>query len=164
MLSKVRPYTLLILYRVPYIIASQRHPCGRTREAQRGDAAHIRKPHGRPQNPKIRRRVYLSVLCVHSSIDLLPMQVVELDAAYRERVHQYQLHTYFYGHVLQPPPGLAAKAFVQGGEQTPDLTLQLSPLSTSVNFGDITIYRIGEGTSCPPCAPIFTIHDLAANP
>ena len=72
-------------------------------------------------------------------------QVVELDSAYRERVHQYQLHTYFYGHVLEPPPGLTTKAFVQAGEQTPDLTLHLAPLSTSVNFGDITIYRIGEG-------------------
>ena len=33
------------------------------------------------------------------------IQVVELDTAYRERVHQYQLHTYFYGHVLEPPAG-----------------------------------------------------------
>ena len=72
-------------------------------------------------------------------------QVVELDAAYRERIHKYQLHTYFYGHVMQPPPGLSTKAYIQGGEQTPDQTLQLSPLSTTINFGDIVIYRIGEG-------------------
>ncbi|KAI0723768.1 Pre-mRNA cleavage complex II protein Clp1-domain-containing protein [Cerioporus squamosus] len=78
--------------------------------------------------------------------------VVELDQAYRERVHKYQLHTYFYGHVIEPPPGLSTKAYVQGGEQTPDLTLHLSPLSTTVNFGDITIYRIGEETMAPNSA------------
>ena len=75
------------------------------------------------------------------------MQVVELDPAYRARVHKYQLQTYFYGHLIEPPPGLSTKAYLQGGEQTPDLTLHLSPLSASVNFGDITIYRIGEGRS-----------------
>ncbi|TBU35506.1 hypothetical protein BD311DRAFT_772602 [Dichomitus squalens] len=78
--------------------------------------------------------------------------VVELDAAYRERVHKYQLHTYFYGHVMQPPPGLPSKAYVQGGEQTPDQTMHLSPLSASVNFGDIVIYRIGEETMAPSSA------------
>ncbi|KAI0748375.1 Pre-mRNA cleavage complex II protein Clp1-domain-containing protein [Daedaleopsis nitida] len=78
--------------------------------------------------------------------------VVELDHSYRSRVHKYQLSTYFYGHVIAPPPGLSTKAYVQGGEQMPDLTLQLSPLSTSVNFGDITIYRIGEETMAPSSA------------
>lgn len=84
------------------------------------------------------------------------MQVVELDQAYRERIHKYQLHTYFYGHVIDPPPGLSTKAYVQAGEQTPDLTLQLSPLSTTVNFGDITIYRIGEGQ----CKSRHTLVDI----
>ena len=74
-------------------------------------------------------------------------QVVELDAAYRERVHKYQIHTYFYGHVIEPPYGISSKGYVQAGEQTPDQTMHLSPLSTSVNFGDIVIYRIGEGQS-----------------
>ncbi|KAH9928548.1 Pre-mRNA cleavage complex II protein Clp1-domain-containing protein [Epithele typhae] len=78
--------------------------------------------------------------------------VVEHDSAYRERIHQYQLHNYFYGHIIDPPPGLPTKAFVQGGEQTPDLTLHLSPLSTSVNFGDVTMYRIGEETMAPQSA------------
>ncbi|KAI0807663.1 Pre-mRNA cleavage complex II protein Clp1-domain-containing protein [Fomes fomentarius] len=78
--------------------------------------------------------------------------VVELDPAYRARVHKYQLHTYFYGHLIEPPLGLSTKAYLQGGEQTPDLTLQLSPSSTSVNFGDITIYRIGEETMAPTSA------------
>ncbi|RDX46870.1 hypothetical protein OH76DRAFT_1456984 [Lentinus brumalis] len=78
--------------------------------------------------------------------------VVELDQDYRERVHKYQLHNYFYGHVIEPPPGLSTKAYVQGGEQTPDLILHLSPSSTTVNFGDITIYRIGEETMAPNSA------------
>ncbi len=81
-----------------------------------------------------------------------PGQVVELDQDYRERVHKYQLHNYFYGHVIEPPPGLSTKAYVQGGEQTPDLILHLSPSSTTVNFGDITIYRIGEGGLLPVSA------------
>ena len=76
---------------------------------------------------------------------------MELDPAYRSRVHKYQLHTYFYGHVIEPPPGLSTKVVLQAGEQTPDLTLHLSPLSTTVNFGDITIYRIGEGECTRRC-------------
>ncbi|KAI0371672.1 hypothetical protein BV20DRAFT_964891 [Pilatotrama ljubarskyi] len=78
--------------------------------------------------------------------------VVELDAAYRERVRKYQLHNYFYGYLIEPPSGLSTKAYVQGGEQTPDLTMHLSPSSMSVNFGDITIYRIGEETMAPTSA------------
>ncbi|KAI8982833.1 Pre-mRNA cleavage complex II protein Clp1-domain-containing protein [Trametes punicea] len=78
--------------------------------------------------------------------------VVELDPAYRERVHKYQLHNYFYGYLIEPPPGLSTKAYVQAGEQTPDLTMHLSPSSMSVNFGDITTYRIGEETMAPTSA------------
>ncbi|KAI0647520.1 hypothetical protein C8Q79DRAFT_959857 [Trametes meyenii] len=78
--------------------------------------------------------------------------VVELDSAYRERIHKYQLHNYFYGHLIEAPPGLSTKAYVQGGEQTPDLTMHLSPSSMTVNFGDITIYRIGEETMAPTSA------------
>ncbi|KAI1783997.1 hypothetical protein LXA43DRAFT_1044507 [Ganoderma leucocontextum] len=78
--------------------------------------------------------------------------VVEVDAAYRERIHKYQVHTYFYGYVIEPPPGLSSRAYVQAGEQTPDQTMHLSPLSTSVNFGDIVIYRIGEETMAPSSA------------
>ena len=51
---------------------------------------------------------------------------------------------------MQPPPGLSTKAYIQGGEQTPDQTLQLSPLSATINFGDIVIYRIGEGETFGP--------------
>ncbi|KAI0780453.1 Pre-mRNA cleavage complex II protein Clp1-domain-containing protein [Trametes elegans] len=78
--------------------------------------------------------------------------VVELDSAYRERVHKYQFHNYFYGHLIEPPPGLSTKAYIQAGEQTPDLTMHLSPSSMTVNFGDITIYRIGEETMAPSSA------------
>ncbi|KAI0665305.1 hypothetical protein C8Q70DRAFT_943580 [Cubamyces menziesii] len=78
--------------------------------------------------------------------------VVELDPAYRERVHKYQLHNYFYGYLIEPPAGLSTKAHVQAGEQTPELTSHLSPSSMSVNFGDITIYRIGEETMAPTSA------------
>ncbi|PIL24408.1 hypothetical protein GSI_14162 [Ganoderma sinense ZZ0214-1] len=78
--------------------------------------------------------------------------VVELDAAYRERIHKYQLHTYFYGHVIEPPVGITSRGYVQAGEQTPDQTMHLSPLSASVNFGDIVIYRIGEETMAPSSA------------
>lgn len=72
-------------------------------------------------------------------------QVVELDASYRERVRKYQLQNYMYGKVLQPPPGLPMKTYLQGGEQTPDQTLNLAPVSSIVGFNDLTIYRIGEG-------------------
>ncbi|KAI0636507.1 hypothetical protein C8Q77DRAFT_1093114 [Trametes polyzona] len=78
--------------------------------------------------------------------------VVELDHNYRERVHKYQLHNYFYGYLVDPPPGLSTKAYIQAGEQTPDLTMHLSPSSMTVNFGDITIYRIGEETMAPTSA------------
>ena len=72
-------------------------------------------------------------------------QVVELDAGYRERIRKYQMHYYMYGKVLEPPPSLAGVACLQGGEQTPELTLNLSPSSSIVSFNDLTIYRIGEG-------------------
>ncbi|KAH9846088.1 Pre-mRNA cleavage complex II protein Clp1-domain-containing protein [Lenzites betulinus] len=78
--------------------------------------------------------------------------VVELDSACRERIHKYQLHNYFYGFLIEPPPGLSTKAYIQGGEQTPLLTMHLSPSSMTVNFGDITIYRIGEETMAPTSA------------
>ena len=91
----------------------------------------------------------LSIIPLHLAGMMLTRtaQVVELDPAYRERVHKYQLHNYFYGYLIEPPAGLSTKAHVQAGEQTPELTSHLSPSSMSVNFGDITIYRIGEGES-----------------
>ncbi|OBZ65730.1 mRNA cleavage and polyadenylation factor CLP1 [Grifola frondosa] len=78
--------------------------------------------------------------------------VVELDASYRERVHRYQLHNYMYGQLIEPPAGLATTAYLQAGEQTPDLTQHLSPSSSIVSFSDLMIYRIGEETMAPTSA------------
>ena len=75
------------------------------------------------------------------------MQVVELDASYRERIRRYQLQNYMYGKALQPPPGLSTKTYLQGGEQMADQTLNLAPVSSIIGFSDLTIYRIGEGQS-----------------
>jgi polyribonucleotide 5'-hydroxyl-kinase len=68
-------------------------------------------------------------------------QVVELDHLYRERVHNYQLHTYMYGQIIPPPAGISSASL--GGETLSDLVL--SPSSTIINFGDLSIFRIGAG-------------------
>ena len=68
-------------------------------------------------------------------------QVVELDHAYKERVHGYQLHAYMYGHVIPSPMGVSNGTV--GGEALSDLAL--APSSTVINFGDLSIYRIGAG-------------------
>jgi polyribonucleotide 5'-hydroxyl-kinase len=68
-------------------------------------------------------------------------QVVEVDTAYRERVIQCELHSYMYGQVIKPPPGITNGSL--GGENLSDLVL--SPLSTAINFSDLKIYRIGSG-------------------
>jgi polyribonucleotide 5'-hydroxyl-kinase len=69
------------------------------------------------------------------------LQVVELDHAYRERVHNCQLHTYMYGQIIPPPPGITSASL--GGELLTDLVL--SPSSTVINFDDLSIFRIGAG-------------------
>lgn len=74
--------------------------------------------------------------------------VVELDHGYRERVHNCQLHTYFYGQVIQAPPGIASASL--GGESLTDLVL--SPSSTVINFDDLSIFRIGAETMAPSSA------------
>ncbi len=71
----------------------------------------------------------------------LPIQVVEVDTAYRERVIQCELHSYMYGQVIKPLPGITNGSL--GGENLSDLVL--SPLSTAINFSDLKIYRIGSG-------------------
>lgn len=67
---------------------------------------------------------------------------MELDQSYRERVYNYQLHTYMYGQVLEPPPGVTSATI--GGEAPSDFIL--SPSSTVCKFEDLMIYRIGAGT------------------
>ncbi|KAF9469333.1 Pre-mRNA cleavage complex II protein Clp1-domain-containing protein [Collybia nuda] len=74
--------------------------------------------------------------------------VVELDHGYRERVHNYQLHTYMYGQIIQAPPGISSATL--GGEALTDLVL--SPSSTVINFDDLSIFRIGAETMAPSSA------------
>ncbi|KAF9246410.1 Pre-mRNA cleavage complex II protein Clp1-domain-containing protein [Melanogaster broomeanus] len=74
--------------------------------------------------------------------------VVELDHSYRERVHNHQLHVYMYGQTIDPPPGVPSA--VVGGEAATELIL--SPSSTIIKFGDLTIYRVGEETMAPSSA------------
>ena len=69
------------------------------------------------------------------------MQVVEVDHSYRERVHNYELHTYMYGQIIHPPAGITNGT--SGGETLTDLVL--APSSTVINFSDLQIYRIGSG-------------------
>lgn len=76
--------------------------------------------------------------------------VVELDALYRARVRKYQMHSYMYGERVTPPPGMPPLSATQtnvrylvGGEQSTDMTL--APSSSVVGFGDMSIWRIGEG-------------------
>ncbi|KAJ7219572.1 Pre-mRNA cleavage complex II protein Clp1-domain-containing protein [Mycena pura] len=74
--------------------------------------------------------------------------VVELDHLYRERVHNYQLHTYFYGQRVPPPAGISSASL--GGETLSDIIL--SPSSTIINFGDLSIFRIGAESMAPSSA------------
>ncbi|KAJ7905838.1 Clp1-domain-containing protein [Mycena olivaceomarginata] len=76
------------------------------------------------------------------------LRVVELDHLYRERVHNYQLHSYFYGQIIPPPAGISSALL--GGETLSDLVL--SPSSTVINFGDLSIFRIGAETMAPSSA------------
>ncbi|KAJ7744947.1 Pre-mRNA cleavage complex II protein Clp1-domain-containing protein [Mycena maculata] len=74
--------------------------------------------------------------------------VVELDHLYRERVHNYQLHTYMYGQIIPPPAGISSASL--GGETLSDLVL--APSSTVINFDDLSIFRIGAETMAPSSA------------
>lgn len=88
---------------------------------------------------------------IHLFIHSLHSQVVELDHLYRERVHNYQLHTYMYGQIIPPPAGISSASL--GGETLSDLVL--SPSSTVINFDDLSIFRIGAGERFP--APVYLI-------
>lgn len=74
--------------------------------------------------------------------------IVELDHSYRERVHNYQLHTYMYGQIISAPPGISSATL--GGEALTDLAL--APSSTVINFDDLSIFRIGAETMAPSSA------------
>ncbi|KAG8217621.1 hypothetical protein J3R82DRAFT_5774 [Butyriboletus roseoflavus] len=84
--------------------------------------------------------------------------VVELDHAYRERVHNCQLHAYMYGQTIDPPPGVSSG--LVGGEAATELIL--SPSSTIINFADLAIYRIGPESMAPSSAlPIGAARTLS---
>ncbi|KAH0830677.1 hypothetical protein J3R83DRAFT_2132 [Lanmaoa asiatica] len=84
--------------------------------------------------------------------------VVEVDHAYRVRVHNCQLHTYMYGQNIDPPPGVSSGLI--GGETATELIL--SPSSSIINFGDIAIYRIGQESLAPSSAlPIGAARTLS---
>ncbi|KAF5386906.1 hypothetical protein D9615_001595 [Tricholomella constricta] len=74
--------------------------------------------------------------------------VVELDHTYRERIHNYQLHTYMYGQIIPAPPGITQATV--GGEALTELTL--APSSTVISFDDLSIFRIGAETMAPTSA------------
>jgi len=73
---------------------------------------------------------------------------VELDLSYRERIHNYQLHTYMYGQIIPAPPGISSASL--GGETLSDIVL--SPSSTVISFDDLSIFRIGAETMAPSSA------------
>ncbi|KAI5124303.1 hypothetical protein M0805_008911 [Coniferiporia weirii] len=76
--------------------------------------------------------------------------VVDLDLAYRERTHGYQIHHYMYGtHLTLAGAGPTGA----GGDDAVDINdMRLSPMSTTIGFDDITIYRIGGGSIAPSSA------------
>ncbi|KAL5490182.1 CLP1 [Sanghuangporus weigelae] len=81
--------------------------------------------------------------------------VVDLDISYHERVHRYQIHNYMYGTHISPPPGLVQRQGAPGNtteESEFNTDSRLSPLSTTINFNDLTIYRIGGGAIAPSSA------------
>ncbi len=73
----------------------------------------------------------------------IPVQVVELDVSYRQRVHAQQIHTYMYGQVIAPPRGLSASVI---GEA--DFDGHLAPSSSVIPFSELTLLRIGESELC----------------
>jgi len=77
-------------------------------------------------------------------------QVVELDVHYRQRVHVQQLHTYFYGQTIAPPPALSITSIGDA-----DFDGHLAPSSSVIPFGELTFLRIGESKKTdvfPPSA------------
>jgi hypothetical protein len=69
----------------------------------------------------------------------IPVQAVELDVQYRQRVHAQQIHTYMYGQVIAPPRGLSASMIGDA-----DFDGRLAPSSSVISFGELSFLRIGE--------------------
>ncbi|KZV85518.1 Clp1-domain-containing protein [Exidia glandulosa HHB12029] len=76
--------------------------------------------------------------------------VVELDYAYRDRMHNQQLRAYMYGTQIELPPSVSESSL--GGEALHDLTL--SPHSTSISFDDLKIFRVGGTDSMAPSSAL----------
>src|SRR5271170_6964764 len=73
----------------------------------------------------------------------IPVQVVELDLQYRQRIHAQQIYTYMYGQVVTPPRGLSASVIGDA-----DFDGRLAPSSSVIPFGELTFLRIGESEFC----------------
>jgi len=91
---------------------------------------------------------HVSVSPIHTYM----VKVVELDVQYRQRVHVQQLHTYMYGQVISPPPGLSALTIGDA-----DFDGHLAPSSSVIPFGELTLLRIGESELNLP--PIFCFRE-----
>ncbi|KXN91403.1 mRNA cleavage and polyadenylation factor CLP1 [Leucoagaricus sp. SymC.cos] len=76
--------------------------------------------------------------------------VVDLDTAFRERLHSHQIHTYMYGTNIKPPPGVPSSSISIAGEPNSDLIL--SPASTTVTVGELSVFRIGTEAMAPASA------------
>lgn len=79
------------------------------------------------------------IVAVSTDTSSVPVQVVELDVPYRQRVHAQQIHTYMYGQVVPPPRGLSASAIGDA-----DFDGRLAPSSSVIPFGELSFLRIGE--------------------
>src|SRR5229473_3204087 len=81
---------------------------------------------------------------------------------YRQRVHTQQLHTYFYGQTITPPPGLSNTAIGDA-----DFDVHLAPSSSVISFGELSFLRIGESKpnlsppSCFSCVPVMLTYIFA---
>jgi hypothetical protein len=76
-------------------------------------------------------------------------QVVELDSTYKERLRALQIRSYFYGgsaSASRPEgEGEASSATLPGHAEPLGGLPALSPLTTSIPFDLLEIYRVGQG-------------------
>lgn len=73
--------------------------------------------------------------------------MVELEHSFRERIVAHQVHHYMYGTTLTAPgkrPGEEGSE-AAGSAADANALVRLAPMSTSVGFDELTIYRIGGG-------------------
>ncbi|EJD53335.1 cleavage/polyadenylation factor ia subunit Clp1p, partial [Auricularia subglabra TFB-10046 SS5] len=75
---------------------------------------------------------------------------VELDFAYRERVHSYQMRAYMYGFQFELPQGVTEAML--GADTLHNLTL--APHSSSISFDDLKLFRVGGTDSMAPSSAL----------